>query len=70
MNAYVKLKGIDNAVYVENVELIKTECNTTGEKKEVKDFKDFTFYSDYYFVFVGKNILHAWGHNIEYVLFL
>lgn len=70
MNAYIKLKGIDDPVFVENVVTIKTECNTTGDKKEIKDFKEFSFYSNYYFVFVGKNILHAWGHNIEYVLFV
>ena len=70
MNAYVKLKDIDHAIFVESVNTIKTECNTNGEKKEIKDFKEFSFYGNYYFIFVGKNILHAWGHKIEYVLFV
>ena len=70
MNACVKLKGIDAPVYVENVEMIKTERSNTGAKTEIKDFKEFSFYSNLYYIFVGKNILHIWGHNIEYVLFV
>ena len=66
MNAVIKLKDISSTIEVLNIE--KIIC-TNDQSETVKNFEEFHFFSNYYYVFVGKSILHAQGNRIEYVLF-
>lgn len=69
MNAYVKMKGIDNVCKVPNVKKIISMHDTNGKSTETSDFEALRFYPNMYYVFVGDHILHVWGYNIEFVSF-
>lgn len=66
MNAVIKLKDISSTIEVLNIE--KIIC-TNDQSETVKNFEEFHFFSNYYYVFVGESILHVQGNRIEYVLF-
>ena len=69
MNVYIKIKEIPEAIYLENVMLIKVLNSRTGKENDIIDFKDFRFYANLSYNFIGKQIFSVWGQNIEYVLF-
>ena len=69
MNVYIKIKEIPDPIYVENVTLIKVLNSRTGKENDIVDFKDFRFYANMSYNFIGKQIFSAWGQSIEYVLF-
>ena len=67
MTAYVKLKDISSVCEVPDIQEII--CNKTNGSTTITNFKEFRFYPEHYYVFVGKSILHVQGNRIEYVLF-
>lgn len=67
MDAFVKLKGIDAAIPVQDIALIKSREGSGPT--EIKDFQNMQFHSTAYYVFIGRSILHVYGRNIEYVYF-
>lgn len=67
MNSVIKLKDISSTIEVLNIE--KIICTSDHQSETVKNFEEFHFFSSYYYVFVGENILHVRGNNIEYVIF-
>lgn len=69
MNAYVKISEIDCPCYVPKVKKIITMRGKSHETSEIDDFESLRIYTDCYYVFVGEQILHVWGKNIEFVSF-
>ena len=68
MKACVKVKGIDVPCYVTGMKKILAK-KTSGAESEIRDFEEVCFASGCYYVFVGEQILHIWGHSIEFVSF-
>ena len=69
MDAYVKVKGIENLCYVPSIKKIITMSTMNHESSEITGFEALRIYSNWYYVFVGERMLHVWGKNIEFVSF-
>lgn len=68
MDAYIKLKGIDQPCRVPSI--TRVDCvNDLNTVNTITNFEVFSFSASLYYVFVGESILHVGGQNIEYVLF-
>lgn len=70
MNAYIKVKGIEQACYVPNVKKIIVTDFQSGQTAEITNFEKFMINAYAYYVFVGEGILHVRGDMIEFLQFV
>lgn len=70
MNAYIKVKGIEQACYVPNMKKIIVTDFQSGQTEEITNFEKFIINTYAYYVFVGDDILHVRGEMIEFLQFV
>lgn len=70
MNAYIKVKGIEQACYVPKVNKIIVTHLNSGQTEEITNFEKFMINAYAYYVFVGEGILHVRGDMIEFLQFV
>lgn len=69
MDAYVKIKGIDSPRLVHKVSKVISISTANSQLVEIIDFEKLRISLRGYYVFVGEEILHVWGQNVDFVEF-
>jgi hypothetical protein len=69
MNVDIKIKNLPETVTVNNILSIKDFYSFNSTTKEYTSFSNLQFLSKHYYSFIGDEILHVNGDDINFVYF-